>query len=73
MSDLNTTIGPYSILSKLDETDTIGAVLNCAIDKKCALRYYTNGQRVPNDIEKATISNIMGKIKGLDVEVYLNC
>jgi len=61
------------IVTKLDESDTIGSILNVAIDKGCAIRYFTSGQRVPNDIEKATVYNTMDKIKGLDIEVYLNC
>ncbi|MBN2545425.1 MAG: AAA family ATPase [Spirochaetes bacterium] len=61
------------IITKIDESETIGAILNTAIEKDCSIRYLTNGQRVPNDIEKATKYNIMDKIKGLDIEVYLNC
>lgn len=61
------------IITKLDESDAIGAILNTAFQYNCAIRYFTTGQRVPNDIEKATIYNTMDKIKGLDIEVYLNC
>jgi len=61
------------IITKIDESETIGAILNTAIDKNCSIRYFTNGQKVPNDIEKATKYNIMDQIKGLDIEVYLNC
>lgn len=61
------------IVTKLDESDTIGAILNVAIDKGCSIRYFTSGQKVPNDIEKATVYNTMDKVKGLDIEVYLNC
>jgi flagellar biosynthesis protein FlhF len=59
------------IITKLDESETIGAILNCAIDKKVEIKYITTGQRVPNDIEKATLDNLMSMIKGLDTEVYL--
>ncbi len=59
------------IITKLDESETIGAILNCAIEKKVELKYLTTGQRVPNDIEKATSANLMSKVKGLDTEVYL--
>ena len=60
------------IVTKLDESDGVGAILNVAIDNKCGIKYYTNGQRVPNDIEKASAFNLMEKIKGLEMEVYLN-
>ena len=60
------------IITKLDESDTIGSILSAAINKERGIRYYTDGQRVPNDIEKASHLNIMEKIKGLELEVYLS-
>ena len=60
------------IITKLDESETIGAIINCSIDRKCGIKYFTTGQRVPNDIEKAESINLMTKIKGLDTEVYLS-
>jgi flagellar biosynthesis protein FlhF len=60
------------IITKLDESETIGAVINESITYNKSIMYCTTGQRVPNDIEKATKINIMEKIKGLDINVYLN-
>ncbi|OHD11730.1 MAG: hypothetical protein A2086_09760 [Spirochaetes bacterium GWD1_27_9] len=59
------------IITKLDESDTIGAIISTSIAKNKGLLYYTNGQRVPNDIERANTFNIMSKIKGLEMEVIL--
>ena len=60
------------IITKLDESETIGGILNSAIDYDRSIRYFTDGQKVPNDIGKATLPNLMDKIKGLEIEVYLN-
>ena len=60
------------IITKLDECDIIGGILNSAIELKKSLRYLTDGQRVPNDIEKVNKINLMTKVKGLELEVYMN-
>ena len=57
------------IITKLDESDSIGAILCSSAKKNKDILFYTNGQRVPNDIERATEFNIMSKIKGLEPEV----
>jgi len=60
------------IITKIDESDSIGAIINACIDKKKAIMYYTDGQKVPNDIEKADIFNIISKIKGLETEIFFS-
>jgi len=60
------------IITKLDESESIGGIVDSAILYKKQIKYITTGQRVPNDIEKATKNNIMAKIKGLELEVYIN-
>lgn len=60
------------IITKLDESDTIGAILNTTVERKKSIVYYTNGQKVPNDIEKVSAHNVMDKVKGLEIEVYLS-
>jgi flagellar biosynthesis protein FlhF len=57
------------IITKLDESESIGAIISSSIKKNKEILFYTNGQRVPNDIERATNFNIMSKIKGLEPEV----
>ena len=43
----------YSIIfTKLDETSSAGVMLNMKMSTKCPLSYLTNGQNVPDDIEK---------------------
>lgn len=59
------------IITKVDESESIGAILSSAVSRKKGVLYCTNGQRVPNDIEKANIFNLMSKIKGLEIEVHL--
>ncbi len=60
------------IITKIDESDSIGAIVNTCIDKKKAIMYYTDGQKVPNDIEKADLFNIISKIKGLETEIFFS-
>ncbi|HOV15511.1 MAG TPA: AAA family ATPase, partial [Spirochaetota bacterium] len=59
------------VITKIDESENIGAIISESVSRKKAILYFTNGQRVPNDIEKATTSNLMSKIKGLEMEVVL--
>lgn len=60
------------IITKLDESDTIGSILELAMTKKKGILYYTNGQQVPQEIEKATSFNLISKITGLDSSVLLS-
>ncbi len=46
-------ITDYSIIfTKLDETSSVGVMLNMKVDTKCPLSYITNGQYVPDDISR---------------------
>ncbi|HWI49662.1 MAG TPA: flagellar biosynthesis protein FlhF [Rummeliibacillus sp.] len=47
------------IFTKTDETNTIGSMINLMVKYKKGLAYYTNGQEVPEDIEEASINNII--------------
>ena len=42
------------IFTKIDETGSLGMILNLLHDKKYALSYITTGQSVPDDIERAS-------------------
>lgn len=42
------------LFSKLDESATFGAIYNQTVRFRLPLSYFTTGQRVPEDIEKAT-------------------
>ena len=45
----------HIIVSKLDETRSLGAVYNISKYSKCPISYVTVGQRVPEDIRTATL------------------
>jgi flagellar biosynthesis GTPase FlhF len=59
------------IITKNDESETIGSILSCAIEFKKKIMFSTNGQKVPSDIEKVSKSNLIQKITGFSPEVYL--
>ena len=42
------------IFTKIDETASLGMIINLLRDKKYALSYLTTGQSVPDDIERAS-------------------
>ena len=47
------------IFTKLDETNTIGSIVNLMVKYKKGLAYYTNGQEVPEDIEEGSVKNVI--------------
>lgn len=47
------------IFTKIDETNSIGAMVNLMIKYNKGLAYYTNGQEVPEDIEEASIERLL--------------
>ena len=55
------------IITKLDETDEIGNLLNIAYYAQCPVAYITTGQNVPADIEQFSteqyIINLLGRIQ----------
>ncbi len=57
------------ILTKLDETLRIGNMISVLSEKNKALAYITDGQTVPQDIEKASVLRIMRHIEGLKINV----
>lgn len=50
------------ILSKIDETESIGSIISAIKDKNFKLSYVTNGQQIPDDIEPANLNLILSKI-----------
>ncbi len=48
------------IFTKLDETSAYGNMLNQLIKSKIPVSYFTNGQRVPEDINEATMEKLAG-------------
>ena len=47
------------IFTKIDETNSIGAMINLMIKYSKGLAYYTNGQEVPEDIEEADLEAVL--------------
>ncbi|MCR6096060.1 flagellar biosynthesis protein FlhF [Salipaludibacillus agaradhaerens] len=50
------------IFSKLDETETIGAMINIMADYHLGASYFATGQNVPDDIEEATAINMVQQL-----------
>lgn len=61
----------HVIITKNDESDSIGSILSEALERKKKILYCTTGQRVPNDIEKSSVRVVMERINGLDSSIYL--
>ncbi|MDO3385044.1 flagellar biosynthesis protein FlhF [Gilvimarinus sp. SDUM040013] len=53
------------ILSKLDETASIGEAVDCAIQAKLPIAYTTDGQDIPDDITVAKGPNILSRAASL--------
>lgn len=55
------------IITKIDETNTLGEIINIAYKyPKIRIAYFTNGQKVPSDIENAKSEKIIKSI--IDIE-----
>jgi flagellar biosynthesis protein FlhF len=52
------------IFTKLDESTTYGEVINQALSAKIPVSYITNGQRVPEDLEEASVTMLVDLILG---------
>lgn len=64
---------PLSLaVTKLDETETIGNVLSFSYRTSIPIIFFTNGQKVPDDIRKASGEVILENLKsfGLDMKSY---
>ncbi|MBN2735430.1 MAG: flagellar biosynthesis protein FlhF [Spirochaetales bacterium] len=56
------------IITKLDETSSIGNVISSLILKQKPVSYFTDGQVVPQDIEEATILKLILKLEGFHLD-----
>ncbi len=73
--DLERTIDAYIpfgvrsvIVTKTDETDTIGDVLSVCAQRGLPLLFFTDGQRVPKDIHKASAASILALLRGFSMD-----
>jgi len=55
------------ILTKLDETFHIGSALSVLAEEKKTVVYITDGQGVPQDIDKATVTALLKHLSGFQV------
>lgn len=55
------------ILTKLDEADSLGAVLSLNRELDLPVSYLTTGQNVPDDIEPALYDRLARRILGRDI------
>jgi len=56
------------ILTKLDETCKIGNALSVLAMKNKPISYLTDGQKVPQDIEEASIVRLLMKLEGVRID-----
>lgn len=56
------------VLTKLDETMHIGNIISALYEKDAAIAYLTDGQIVPQDIAKATVTELMMHLDGFRVD-----
>ncbi|TCK18829.1 flagellar biosynthesis protein FlhF [Thiogranum longum] len=57
-----------AILTKLDEAASLGGVLSAVIEQQIPLRFVANGQRVPEDIQVARVSELIQQATDLASE-----
>ncbi|MCF7928013.1 MAG: flagellar biosynthesis protein FlhF [Spirochaetales bacterium] len=55
------------VLTKLDETDRIGNILSLIMEQGKPISFLTNGQRVPQDIEEATVIRLLMNLEGFTI------
>lgn len=56
------------IVTKCDETRQLGNIISILWDKHKSLSYIADGQRVPRNIKKATIVDILINLVGFDID-----
>jgi flagellar biosynthesis protein FlhF len=68
-ADLSRTIRDYAafqadflLFSKLDETESQGAILSAALEADKPLSFFTNGQNIPEDIEPAHARALLASV-----------
>ncbi|MBN2859360.1 MAG: hypothetical protein JXK93_03745 [Sphaerochaetaceae bacterium] len=73
--DILTTIDSYRsmgidslIITKVDETASIGNVLSAAYEKNIPLLFFTDGQKVPSDLHKASATVILSFLRGFSLD-----
>ena len=55
------------VVTKLDETSRVGNIISLFSEKQKSLSYLTDGQRVPQDIEEASVPKLLLRLQGIRV------
>ena len=56
------------VVTKTDETQTIGNILSICHDRKVPLLFITDGQMVPRDIHKASSAFVLSLLRGFNMD-----
>ena len=57
------------IVTKLDETESIGSFLTFAYESGKPISFATCGQKVPQDLKKASTTVVLEYLKGFGIDV----
>ncbi len=57
------------VITKLDETEDIGNVLSISRTSDLPLLFFTNGQKVPDNLLKATVEVILSYLRGFTLDL----
>ncbi len=52
----------YLLFTRLDETESMGAILSAALEADKPLSFFTNGQNIPEDIEPAHARPLLASV-----------
>lgn len=56
------------VITKVDETASIGNILSAAYEKNIPLLFFTDGQKVPSDLHKASATVILSFLRGFSLD-----
>lgn len=56
------------VITKVDETQSIGNILSVAYEKNLPLLFITDGQKVPSDIHKASAATMLSLLHGFSLD-----
>ncbi|MCL2276929.1 MAG: AAA family ATPase [Treponema sp.] len=56
------------ILTKIDETDRIGNIISALAEKNKSVSYITDGQEVPVDIKRASVTRFLINLEGFKID-----
>jgi flagellar biosynthesis protein FlhF len=73
--DLHSTVNHYKgynisgvIITKVDESSTVGNVLSICYEQNLPLLFFTDGQRVPKDIHKASATYMLSLLRDFSLD-----